>query len=85
MSRVRRNAAKLGIHASDVRRSTRRGKKIMVRDARTGRWTHAGHTGYSDYTKHRDGKRRSAYLRRARGMPHPRMSPNWLAINLLWQ
>ena len=84
MSAVHRNARRMGIPPRDVRVSKRKTKKIEVRDP-AGRWVAAGHTGYADFTEHRDRRRRTNYLKRARGMPHPKWSPNWVAINLLWQ
>lgn len=85
MRAVRRNARRIGIPARDVRPSRRKLKKIEVRvpGARE-RWVAAGHTDYADYTTHRDRARRASYLKRARGMPHPKWSPNFIAINLLW-
>ena len=84
MRKVHAAARRNGIDPRFVKPSTRRGKKIMVVDPRTGRHVHAGHSGYADYTAHGDRAKRANYLRRARGMPHPRMSPNWVAIKLLW-
>lgn len=82
MSRVRKAARRAGIRSADVRRSTRRNKKVMVFTGK--KWAHFGDIRYENYTTHRNNRRRAAYLSRARGMPHPRMSPNWLAIRLLW-
>lgn len=84
MAKVRAAARRHGIDPSCVKPSTRKGKKLMVFDQKTGRHVHFGHSGYSDFTIHGDKKRRANYLKRAKGMPHPRMSPNFLAINLLW-
>lgn len=84
MTKVRAAARRNGIDPSLVKRSSRKGKKIMVFDARTGRWVHCGNTSYEDFTLHGDRDRRARYLKRARGMPHKRMSPNYLAMKLLW-
>jgi len=53
-------AKRLG--ASDLRKSTRKGKKYMV--LYNGRWVHFGAQGYEDYTMHKDPKRRRAYRAR---------------------
>lgn len=81
---VRANARRHGIPSADVRPSRRKDKKIEVRVPGTRRWVAAGHSGYADFTLHRDKARRARYLKRARGMPHPKYSPNWVAIHLLW-
>lgn len=84
MARVRANARRHGIDPSRIRPSTRKGKKLMLVDPKTGRATHFGCSRYADYTIHRDPVRRKRYLARARGMPAPRLSPNFLAQKLLW-
>lgn len=47
-----------------------------------------GQTGYEDYTKHKDEKRRQLYLKRANNIKgnwrNNKYSPNNLAINILW-
>lgn len=84
MSRVRAAARRHGLNPRQIKRSTRRHKKLMILNPDTGSFVHFGDTRYSNFTIHRNRSRRAAYLRRSRGMPHPRMSPNWLAIKLLW-
>lgn len=56
-----RSRAKL-LGATDLRPSTRKGKKYMVRYR--GRWVHFGAMGYSDFTQHRDMQRRARYRSR---------------------
>ena len=80
---VRGYARRHGILSKHVQVSDRSKKKVKVWFHDEG-WVHAGHTGYQNYTTHKDRRRRSRYLSRARGMPHPRGSPNWVAIKLLW-
>ena len=84
MTKVRAAARRHGIDPACVRRSSRKGKKLMAFDRRTGRWVHFGNTAYSDFTIHEDPKRRANYLRRSGGIPRRRMSPNDLARKLLW-
>jgi len=74
------------IYDLDVLPSTRKGKKYMIDNGE--KVIHFGSILYQDYTKHRDKKRRDAYLRRAtmikgRWWDDP-FSPNWLSILLLW-
>lgn len=84
MAKVKAAARRVGIDPACVKPSDRKGKKVMVLDKKAGRRIHFGNTAYSDYTIHGDEKRRANYLKRAKGMPHPRMSPNYLAMKLLW-
>ena len=56
-----RSRAKL-LGATDLRPSTRKGKKYMV--LYLGRWIHFGAMGYADFTQHRDTRRRDAYRAR---------------------
>lgn len=67
--------------------STRKDKKYMVKDP-DGKWVHFGGLGFADFTKHKDPKRREAYLSRAtkikgdwKDNPY---SANNLSINILW-
>ncbi len=84
MTKVRAAARRHGIDPACVRPSTREGKKLMVCDPKTGRFVHCGSTAYADFTTHGDKRRRANYLKRSGGIPHKRMSPNWLARKLLW-
>ena len=79
----------------DIRTSTSKGKKLMAIFCKcTGctkckpeerKVVHFGATGYSDYTIHKDEKRRSAYrARHATGKNAPADTPNALAYHLLW-
>ena len=83
-----RVAKRLG--ATDIKRSTRKDKKWMVyyKD----KWIHFGANGYSDYTIHRDKRRRDRYRRRHRnimlkdGRPAytVKTQPAYWAYHLLW-
>jgi hypothetical protein len=67
--------------------STRKDKKYMVKDP-DGKWIHFGQLGYSDFTKHKDEKRRQDYLNRATNIKgnwkENKYSPNNLSIHILW-
>jgi hypothetical protein len=88
MNALRAKAKRLG--ATDLRRSSRRGKKLAV--LYRGAWIHFGALGYEDYTQHRDKDRRERYRRRHRGIlladgrPAYRVktSPAYWAWQLLW-
>jgi len=67
--------------------STRKNKKYMVEDPK-GKKVHFGQLGFSDFTLHKDKKRRQSYLSRAskikgdwKNKPY---SPNLLSQNILW-
>lgn len=74
--------------ASTLKLSTKREKKYMVQNPKTGRWTHFGQMGYEDYTKHHDKKRRKNYLTRSRKIKGnwrgDKFSANNLSIHILW-
>ena len=67
-------------------RSNKKDKKYMIN--KNGKWIHFGQMGYEDYTKHKDRKRRSNYLKRSSGIKGKwsknRWSPNNLSRKLLW-
>ena len=68
--------------------SPRKDKKYRVWDRRTKKWIDFGQMGYEDFTKHKDEARRQNYLSRATNIKgnwkKNRLSPNNLAINILW-
>ena len=85
---AKRKAKKyLGPHGGPLFLSSREDKKFMVM-APNGKLVHFGQMGYSDYTQHKDKKRRAAYLRRASKIKgdwkSDKYSPNNLAMNILW-
>ena len=79
-----------GYLGNDVRLylSTRKDKKYMVLND-DGKYIHFGQMGYEDFTKHKDLKRRDAYLKRATKIKgnwkSDKYSPNNLSINILWK
>ena len=69
--------------------STRKGKKLMVyvRNPKTGRINvvHFGAEGYSDYTKHKDKKRRASFRARHRCYSKDDITkPGYWACKVLW-
>jgi Family of unknown function (DUF5754) len=68
--------------------STKKEKKYMIQDPKTGGWVHFGQMGYQDYTRHRDKTRRKNYLTRSTHIKGQwatnKYSPNNLAIHVLW-
>ena len=87
--KVNKLARKLGIK-EEIFKSTRKGKKFMV--VYNNKKIHFGAIGYEDFHDHKDEKRRTSYLKRARGirdgngkLTHKnKMMANFWAINLLW-
>ena len=49
---------------SQLKPSTRKGKKWMVLDPNTNKWVHFGQIGYQDFTVHQDRERRKKYWSR---------------------
>jgi hypothetical protein len=71
---------------ADIRLSTRKDKKYMVRDP-NGKYIHFGtmNPPMEDYTKHRDDRRLELFRKRnARWKKSPKYSPAWLSYWLLW-
>ncbi len=79
-----KNAQKYGV---PLLKSSRKDKKYMVLNPK-GKFVHFGQMGYEDFTKHKDLKRKEAYLQRATkikgGWKKDPYSANNLAINILW-
>ena len=50
---------------TDLYVSNRKNKKYMIFNPNTNKMIHFGDIRYNDYTKHKDDKRRSNYLKRA--------------------
>ena len=88
MNALRRRAKSLG--ADELKVSTRAAKKYMVRYR--GRWIHFGARNYSDFTQHRDPRRRENYRARHRailladGRPAYKVpsQPAYWAWKILW-
>ena len=89
MEMVRAPAKAYGI-PNKIEVSEKKDKKLKA--LVDGKWVHFGHTGYEDYTTHRDTKRRANYCSRAGGIRDKRgrltgndpSSPNYYAMRLLW-
>jgi hypothetical protein len=77
---VARLAAKFQLQ---VYPSSRAAKKYMIHDGK--RWIHFGASGYQDFTKHHDEKRRANFRRRNTKWANAKpLSPAWLSYFLLW-
>ena len=72
-AKVYRNFVKFGFKkdGSQLKQSTRQGKKFMVLDPNTNKWVHFGAMGYEDYTVHNDKIRRK------------NIGVEWVDLNLL--
>ena len=89
IEKLRARARELG--ATGFRKSTRAGKKYSVEYL--GKKIHFGAKGMSDFTIHKDKKRRDRYLKRARGIRdgdgnlthNDKTRSNFWSINILWQ
>jgi len=69
---------------SEIRISTRANKKYMIYDPEKGKWFHFGST-MSDYTKHKDKKRRLNFLRRNKRWSDAAIySAAYASFTLLW-
>lgn len=87
--KVVKNAEKYLGSKTKVYFSTRNNKKYMIMNPNTGKFSHFGQMGYSDYTLHNDPERRKKYLDRATNIKgnwkDDPYSPNNLSIHILWQ
>ena len=82
LARARSRARRLGV---EVRRSTRKHKKLDVLDPKTGRRKASiGDTRYEDFLQHGDPERRRRYKLRHQGNRHRRGSPGFYADRILW-
>jgi hypothetical protein len=84
---VRKQFNKFGYKkdGSELKESTRKGKKWMILDPNTKKWAHFGALGYEDYTVHQDKERRKKYWSRmGRFKTAYKYSPGYLSLVLLW-
>ena len=84
---VRRQFIKFGYKkdGSQLKPSTRNGKKWMVLDPNKNKWVHFGAMNYQDYTVHKDENRRKKYhSRMGRFQNADKYSPGYLSLVLLW-
>jgi hypothetical protein len=87
---IRKKAKTLGIEGT-ITPSDRQHKKYKI-TLDDGTVIHFGQVGYEDFLDHKDEKRRSAYLKRAKGIKdangnhtaNNKHSANFYAIRLLW-
>ncbi len=80
LSRARANARKIGV---TVKPSTRKGKKLDVFRGST-KLASIGAKGYTDYTVHRDKKRRDNYKSRFERTRKKIGTPSYYADRILW-
>ena len=88
LSQLRKKAIQLG--ATNLHPSTRKNKKWVV--LFRGKWIHFGARGMSDYTLHKDPKRRARYrlrhskirLKNGKLAYRTKTSPSFWSYNLLW-
>ena len=88
MDELKQKAIKLG--GSDLKVSTRKGKKYMVKYQ--GKYIHFGAKGYEDFTIHKDNDRRANYRKRhatirlkdGRLAYRVKSQPAFWSYNLLW-
>ena len=75
---------------SDIKKSERKHEKLAVKVDQ--KWVHFGDDRYSDYTKHKDDKRKNNYQARHKailkkdGKPayKDKHKPSYWSMNLLW-
>ena len=78
-------SAKASMRCGETRKSTRPGKKIMYLNCEGGKkkLIHAGAKGYSDFTKHKDPKRRANFKARHNCKTAKKGTSRWLACTKL--
>lgn len=81
---VRRKAKKYLNKDVEILISNRKYKKFMVLDPNTNKYVHFGDNRYEDYTKHKDEKRRDAFLKRSIPRTSYVYNPLNLSRNILW-
>lgn len=85
---------KTGIKPNTYYKSTKPGKKLMIKVVRgeKQKLVHFGDSSMSDFTKHKDQQRRKNYLSRSAGIRNKagkltkddKFSPNYHARKILW-
>ncbi len=80
LSKARANARKIGV---TVKPSTRKGKKLDVFRG-SSKLASIGATGYTDYTVHRDTKRRDNYKSRFERTRKKKGTASYFADRILW-
>jgi len=80
LKRAEKNARKIGV---TVKPSTRKEKKLDVfKDGK--KVASIGATGYDDFTKHKDPKRKRLYKMRHEKHRHKKETPSYYADKILW-
>ena len=65
--------------------STRKNKKYMIINPVTSKYVHFGEMGYTDFTKHKDEKRRMLFMNRNSKWKNAKpYTPAFLSYYLLW-
>lgn len=82
---VLKNAKKIYGNDVEIDYSTKKNKKYMIKNPNNNEWVHFGAMDYEDYTKHKDKKRREAFLvRNHKWADAPLYSPSFMAFYILW-
>lgn len=82
---VLKKAKKIYGNDVEIDYSTRKDKKYMIRNPNNNKWIHFGSFGMEDYTKHKDKKRREAFLARNHKWANmPMYSPAYASFYILW-
>lgn len=85
--KVYKNFVKFGYKkdGSELKQSTRKGKKWMIYDPFLKKWVHFGAMFYEDYTVHNDKHRRDKFWSRMGRFSNAyKYSPGYLSLVLLW-
>ncbi len=70
---------------TEIKPSTRQGKKYMILNPETDKWVHFGQMGYQDFTKHKNILRRERFrTRNKRWSTQDEYTPGFLSYVLLW-
>jgi hypothetical protein len=87
-SKTSKKGSRKGLKLLSIKRSPKKDKKYMATFSRNGRIkkVHFGARGMSDYTKHKDSKRKSRYIQRHKKRENwsEPTSPGALSRYILW-
>lgn len=82
---VLKDAKKLFGNDVEIKISTRKDKKYMIKNPENDKWVHFGQMFYEDYTKHKDKKRMERFrIRNHKWANANEFSPAYLSYHLLW-
>jgi hypothetical protein len=83
--KVYHNAVKFFGNNVEIRLSTRKNKKYMIKNPYTNKWVHFGKMPYEDFTKHNDKERQKRFkIRNYKWRDKINYSPAFLSYHLLW-